>query len=71
MLKSVVSKSLYCLRMSAVGLLVLQLSLGGLLAVPAQAHDKDDPSTRTPIEHVIVLIGENRTFAPIHFRIHE
>ncbi len=62
LLKSMMSKSLYCLRMTAVGLMILQLSLGGLLAVPAQAHDKDEPSTKTPIKHVIVLIGENRTF---------
>ena len=40
--------------------MVLQLSLGGLLAVPAQAQDK--PKSDTPIKHVIVLIGENRTF---------
>src|ERR1700674_2309914 len=56
------SKSLHYLRMSAVALMILQLSLGGLLAVPVQAHDKDEHFTKTPIKHVIVLIGENRTF---------
>jgi phospholipase C len=40
--------------------MIVQLSLGGLLAAPMQAQDK--ASTDTPIKHVIVLIGENRTF---------
>ena len=42
--------------------MILQLSLGGLLAVPVQARDRDEHFTKTPIKHVIVLIGENRTF---------
>jgi phospholipase C len=61
-LKNVVSKSLHHLRISMVALMVVQISLGGPLAVPLQAHDKDEPYTKTPIKHVIVLIGENRTF---------
>jgi phospholipase C len=40
--------------------MVAQLSLGGLLAVPAQAQEHG--ATASPIQHVIVLIGENRTF---------
>jgi len=39
---------------------VLQLSLGGPLATSVQAQEEGQ--TRTPIKHVIVLIGENRTF---------
>ena len=62
-LKNVVSASLQRLRVSLVSLVVFQLSLGGLFAVPLRAQEKkDEPSTRTPIKHVIVLIGENRTF---------
>src|SRR5271169_1739032 len=48
--------------MSVVALMTLQLSLGGLLAAPLQARDHDEPFTKSPIKHVIVLIGENRTF---------
>ena len=40
--------------------MILQLSLGGLLTAPVQAQNK--PNSDTPIKHVIVLIGENRTF---------
>ncbi|HWZ98113.1 MAG TPA: alkaline phosphatase family protein [Candidatus Dormibacteraeota bacterium] len=46
--------------MSFAGILAAQLSLGGVFAGAAQAHEKEN--TRTPIKHVIVLIGENRTF---------
>jgi phospholipase C len=62
LLKNLVSTSLSYLRVSVVALMILQLSLGGLLAVPLQARDTDEHFTRTPIKHVIVLIGENRTF---------
>lgn len=58
--KQVVSKSLHGLRSSLAALTVLQLSLGGPLARPLQAQP--NRPTRTPIKHVIVLIGENRTF---------
>jgi phospholipase C len=40
----------------------VQLALGGAFASPAQAREHEDGETRTPIKHVIVLIGENRTF---------
>ena len=50
--------------------LMLTTALGGALialaaSVPAAADDRDDAhgrDTATPIKHVIVLIGENRTF---------
>jgi len=33
------------------------------LAAPAFAADNDESSeTRTPIKHVVVIVGENRTF---------
>jgi len=60
--KRFVSKMLHHLRMSVVALVILQLSLGGVFAAPLQARDKDEPRTKTPIKHVIVLIGENRSF---------
>lgn len=63
-LKNVVSKSLQYLRTGCIALVAFQFSLGGPLAVSLQAHDnkKDEVHTKTPIKHVIVLIGENRTF---------
>src|ERR1700751_3330760 len=62
--KNVVSKSLQYLRTCFVALVAFQFSLGGPLAVSLQAHDheKDAAHTKTPIKHVVVLIGENRTF---------
>src|SRR5215469_1352156 len=60
--KQLASKSLHGLRQSLVALTVLQLSLIGPLAGPLQAQELERGSTRTPIKHVIVLIGENRSF---------
>jgi phospholipase C len=59
-LKQIVSKSLHGLRVAFVAFTVFQFSLGGPLAASLQAHEKDH--TDSPIKHVIVLIGENRTF---------
>lgn len=60
--KQLASKSLQGLRQSLVAVTVLQLSLSGPLASPLQAQELERGSTRTPIKHVIVLIGENRSF---------
>src|ERR1700690_959487 len=60
--KKAASKCFQSVRMTFVALMIFQFSLGGPMAPSLQAHDKDDSSTRTPIKHVIVLIGENRTF---------
>jgi phospholipase C len=59
-LKNVVSNCSNGLRVGFIALTVFQLSLGGPLTTSLQAQEK--PRTRTPIKHVIVLIGENRTF---------
>jgi phospholipase C len=42
--------------------MAFQFSLGGPLAVSLQAKEKEGTHTKSPIKHVIVLIGENRTF---------
>lgn len=60
--KQLVSKSLHGLRQGFMALTVLQLSLGGPLAGPLRAQEAERGSTLTPIKHVIVLIGENRSF---------
>jgi phospholipase C len=58
-LKHLVSNSLNYLRIGVVALTVLELALGPL-ARPLQAQQ--DFQTQTPIKHVIVIIGENRSF---------
>jgi len=58
--KQIVAKTLHGLRVGFIALTVFQFSLGGPLATSLQAQEKSH--TRTPIKHVIVLIGENRTF---------
>jgi phospholipase C len=59
-----VSHTLHGLRMAAASLAVLQMSVGPVLAAPATADSGSDKSgrTATPIKHVIVIIGENRSF---------
>jgi len=59
-LKQAVSKTLHGLRVGFIALTVFQFSLGGPLATSLQGREKEN--TRTPIKHVIVIIGENRTF---------
>ncbi len=44
----------------AISLVALIANLGS--PIPAAARDNDKRSTATPIKHVIVIIGENRTF---------
>jgi len=46
-------------------LMVLQLLVGAPLSALAEdRHERRNPArdTRTPIKHVIIIIGENRTF---------
>src|SRR6202044_3905657 len=63
-LKKTVSKCFHGLRAAFFAVTVFQFSLGGPLvgSLRAQEHDHGKGSTDTPIKHVIVLIGENRTF---------
>jgi|HubBroStandDraft_2_1064218.scaffolds.fasta_scaffold06977_1 phospholipase C len=58
--KQAVSAALHGLRVSLVAVTVFQFSLVGSLASTLQVQEKEH--TRTPIKHVIVLIGENRSF---------
>lgn len=59
-IKQLAAKTWHGLRIAFVATTVFQFSLGGPMAGSLQAHEKEH--TRTPIKHVIVLIGENRTF---------
>jgi phospholipase C len=60
-LKHVVTKSLHCLRIGVTAAALFQFSVGGPLAGSIQAQG-EDTATTTPIKHVIVIIGENRSF---------
>jgi phospholipase C len=59
-LKDVFAKGLQYIKTVFVGITIVQFSFGGLLVGSAEANEGS--KTRTPIKHVIVLIGENRTF---------
>jgi len=48
----------YC-RMALVGATAVQFALGGMFAPSLQAQQT---KTASPIEHVIIIVGENRTF---------
>src|ERR1700733_1015614 len=70
-LKRAMSRSLHYLRASFVALMIFQFGVGGFLAAPAYANGQNgndrgngngNGETASPIKHVIVLIGENRTF---------
>ena len=57
------------LKQSLATFMILQLLFGAPIAALAddRDHDRDqDNDTRTPIKHVIVIIGENRTFDNIY-----
>jgi phospholipase C len=59
-LKGMLEKLRHGVKTAVVGITIVQFSLGGPLAGSLQANEKEH--TKTPIKHVIVLIGENRTF---------
>src|SRR5215472_16200458 len=59
-MKDFVFRPLPRARLALMSLAVFQLAVGGPFAATVQAHEHGE--TRTPIQHVIVLIGENRTF---------
>jgi hypothetical protein len=56
--KKVVEGSLKGLRIVLSGIVLFQLSLGG----PVANAQERSSETATPIKHVIVIIGENRSF---------
>ena len=59
-LKGMFEKLRHGVKTALVGITIVQFSLGGPLVGTLQANEKEH--TKTPIKHVIVLIGENRTF---------
>src|ERR1700722_273681 len=61
-LKHVASNALHCLRLGITTLSLFQFTIGGPLASTVQAGTPNDANTASPIKHVIVIIGENRSF---------
>jgi phospholipase C len=66
--RRIIAQTLHGMRTAATSVAVLQMSLGPQLAAAAQLPPGDIPSPGTlgnpisPIRHVIVIIGENRSF---------
>jgi phospholipase C len=65
--KNLAKNSLKVVRLSMASLALFQFAIVGPLATPVSAHTPDqdrdgDGNTRTPIKHIIVIIGENRSF---------
>ncbi len=62
-LSDLASNSMHCLRIGLTSLALFQFSLGGPLASHRTSPEpSNDGNTTTPIKHVIVIIGENRSF---------
>jgi phospholipase C len=59
-LKEVVSECVQYCRIAVVGVTVVQFALGGVFAPSLQAQET--AKTTSPIKHVIIIVGENRTF---------
>ena len=56
------SKVLNGARTSLAALALLQFSVVGPIVEPAQANENGDGHTSSPIKHVIIIVGENRSF---------
>jgi phospholipase C len=58
-LKEVVSECVQYCRVAVAGATIFQFALGGMFAPSLQAQEE---KTASPIKHVIIIVGENRTF---------
>jgi len=65
-IRHLLSQSLHCLRVTVASLAILNLVVAGPLADSASARETRDHRTRTPIKHVIIIIGENRSFDHVY-----
>ena len=61
-LKRLAEKLIKGTRIGLAAVAMLQFSIAGPLASSAQAQEQEHGGTATPIKHVIVIVGENRTF---------
>src|ERR1700722_3286738 len=60
--KRLASSGLHCLRVGLASVVMFQLAIGASVASAATAQTAPDTATTSPIKHVIVIIGENRSF---------
>ncbi len=60
-LKNTANRALRAARVGVVSTAIFQLAVGNAFAQASAPHDHDN-ATVTPIKHVIVIIGENRSF---------
>jgi phospholipase C len=60
--KHLATSALRAARTGLVSVAVFQLAVGNSFAAPPAAAATGDNNTSTPIKHVIVIIGENRSF---------
>ena len=60
--KHVASNTLHCLRIGLASVALFQFTIGASLANAATPQTSEDAATKSPIKHVIVIIGENRSF---------
>lgn len=61
-LKSIAVRTFECVRTGLVSLMVFQLAVGTSWAGTTPSQQSRDGDTTSPIKHVIVIIGENRSF---------
>src|SRR5579862_8261977 len=60
--KHIAAKALQGLRVGLASIALFQFTIGASLAGAAPKQGSSDANTATPIKHVIIIIGENRTF---------
>src|ERR1700727_3937746 len=60
--KRLASSGLHCLRVGLASVVMFQLTIGASVASAATPQTAADTETASPITHVIVIIGENRSF---------
>jgi phospholipase C len=60
--KQFATDAVHCVRIGLMSLAIGQLAFGQTLPTPASSTESRDSETATPIKHVIVIIGENRSF---------
>ena len=60
--KRILKKLAHTVRVTLAILTAVPFSLGGTLANAAPPDKEHGTGSKTPIKHLIVLIGENRTF---------
>ena len=61
-LKHLATDAVHALRMGLLSVVLFQLAVGNTLASSTASTESHDAETTSPIKHVIIIIGENRSF---------